>query len=76
VVAGVLLAISIIGILVVAYIYISPFETTKLNGGGGRAINVQDNTKAKLFLISIGLGIVLILSGFTIMRMLMSIAGF
>jgi hypothetical protein len=76
VVAGILLAISIIAIIAVAYIYISPFETTKVNGGGGKYVNIQDNTKAKMYLISIGLGIVLILSGFTIMNLIASLAGF
>lgn len=76
VVAGVLLALSIIAILIVAYIYISPFGTTKLNGGGGKFVNVQDNTNAKMYLLSIGLGIVLILSGFTIMRLITEIVGF
>jgi hypothetical protein len=76
VVAGILLAISIVAIIAVAYIYISPFETTKVNGGGGKYVNIQDNTKAKMYLISIGLGIVLILSGFTIMNLIASLAGF
>jgi hypothetical protein len=76
VVAGVLLALSIISIIIVGYIYISPFGTTKLNGGGGKAINVQDNTNAKMFLLSIALGIVLILSGFTVMRLVTEIVGF
>ena len=74
--AGVLLALSIIAILIVGYIYVSPFEMTKLNVGGGKFMNVQDNTKAKMYLIAIGLGIVLILSGFVIMRLITEIVGF
>lgn len=76
IVAGILLAISIIAIIFVGYIYVDPFGTRMINAGGGKIMNVQDNENAKRYLIAIGFAIVILLSGFTILRMLTTIVGF